>query len=87
MRRMKNEFTEAVEVCPWCCGENVFPNYDVSKKGYIVVCQHCKEEMMLCDECLHSDDNPHGNCDWHEDRHLPKSERHFGYCFRGTTKH
>ena len=79
--------TEAVEVCPWCGGENVFEDYDVSKSGYIVKCRHCNEEIMLCDECLHCDDNPHGECDWHEDCHLPKGERHFGYCFRGTTKH
>ena len=79
--------TEAVEVCPWCCGENVFPNYDVSRNGYTVKCQNCGQEMMLCDECLHGDDNPHGYCDWHEDYHLPKSDRHFGYCFRGTTRH
>ena len=28
-------YIEAVEVCPHCMGENVYPNWDVEKQGYI----------------------------------------------------
>ena len=43
--------TEAVEMCPFCGLESIFPNYDVKKSGFVATCQHCGEEMMLCDEC------------------------------------
>lgn len=58
--------TEAVECCPKCGGENIFPNWDVESQGYEAVCHECGAEMMLCDECLHADDNPAGRCDWSE---------------------
>ena len=31
--------TEAVECCPFCEGESVFPNWDVETQGYIAKCQ------------------------------------------------
>ena len=42
--------TEAVEVCPFCDQENVYPNWDVNKQGYVARCQHCGKLIMLCDE-------------------------------------
>lgn len=66
--------TEAVEMCPHCMGENVFPGWDTEEQGYVSVCQHCGEKIMLCDECQHADDNPVGKCDWES-----------GRCFRGRT--
>ncbi|MCC2255559.1 hypothetical protein LKD70_14235 [Ruminococcus sp. CLA-AA-H200] len=75
--------TEAVEACPYCMQENVFPNYDVEKQGYIVQCKHCGGQMMLCDECLHADDNPTSQCDWHEE---VRNGLSFGVCFRGITE-
>ena len=59
-------YTEAVEVCPHCMGENVYPNWDVEKQGYIAKCKHCNKQIFLCDECLHAEDNPWQKCDWHE---------------------
>lgn len=76
--------TEAVEICPFCEGENIYPNWDVTTQGYVAVCQHCGEQIMLCDECRHAEDNREGRCDWHEivgENHLE------GHCFRGITKH
>lgn len=67
---------EAVEMCPHCMSENVFPDYDTKKDGYKVRCQHCGEEIMLCDECQHSDD--YRPCDWRE-------TSTGGKCYRGTT--
>lgn len=58
--------TEAVEMCPHCMGENVYPGWDVEKQGYIAKCLHCGHEIMLCDECLHADDNPAQKCDWED---------------------
>ena len=66
--------TEAVEVCPHCMGENVYPDWDADIQGYIAVCSHCKTLIMLCDECLHAADNTGQICDW--------SEEDGGTCFR-----
>lgn len=76
--------TEAVECCPFCEGESVFPNWDVETQGYIAKCQHCSEVIFLCDECLHAEDNTGGRCDWHEEEHDGET---WGICFRGTAKH
>ena len=57
---------EETEVCPNCDCENVL-KWDVERNGYKVYCQHCGAEMMLCDACFHSDDNPEGKCDWSEE--------------------
>ena len=54
---------EETEVCANCDCENVL-KWDVERNGYKVYCQHCGAEMMLCDACFHSDDNPEGKCDW-----------------------
>lgn len=63
---MANEYYEAVEVCPHCEKENIFPMWDVTVSGFKVVCQHCGEEIMLCDECQHTEDEDGYtvNCDW-----------------------
>ena len=42
---------EEVELCSYCMGENVL-QWDVEKDGYKAKCQHCGEEMMLCDACF-----------------------------------
>ena len=52
---------EVVEVCPECGAENIMV-WDVEKEGYVAYCPHCGSKMMLCDECIHSDDAP--ICDW-----------------------
>ena len=62
---------EVVEICPHCMGENII-KWNVKRDGYEIVCQHCGEKIMLCDACIHSDDNKHQKCDWCED----------GGCFR-----
>ena len=72
----KNIQTEAVEICPHCEGENIYPNYDVGVSGYIVKCKHCGKKIFLCDECIHSEDNVGGFCDWTQGESC-----HF--CFRG----
>lgn len=75
---MSEIMIEAVETCPFCDRENVYPNYDVEVNGYIAICQHCGEQIFLCDECLHADDNSCMTCDWHE-------TETGGECFRGKT--
>ena len=77
--------TEAVEVCPYCGAENTFPGWDVKRQGYITVCKECGEQIMLCDECLHADDNTNKMCDWHEVTHEHNVME--GHCFRGVTRH
>lgn len=74
---MENNF-EVVEMCPHCEHENVYPDWDVSVKGYIAKCTHCGKEIFLCDECLHADDNEGMCCDWCE-------TKCGGKCFRGET--
>lgn len=65
LKKSKNH-TEAVEGCPHCMTENVYPNYDVVGNNYTAVCKNCGEEIMLCDECFHADDNREHKCDWTE---------------------
>lgn len=59
-----NAETEAVECCPHCECENVYPNWNVKTQGYVAKCKGCGKDIMLCDECLNSDDNPMQKCDW-----------------------
>ena len=56
---------EEVEICPYCMGENII-KWNVEQDGYKVKCQHCCKEIMLCDACLHSDDNKLQLCNWSE---------------------
>ncbi len=73
-------YTETVEVCPHCECENVFSNWDCKTQGYIATCWQCGKQIMLCDECLHADDNPYQYCDWHA-RIIP-GRTTTGDCFR-----
>ena len=74
-----NYYFEAVETCPHCDSENVYPMWDVSVKGYIAACEHCGKEIFLCDECMHTEDNESMSCDW------CKTDCG-GKCFRGKTR-
>lgn len=65
---------EVVETCPFCECENIL-KWDVKANGFVIKCLHCGSEMMLCDECLHSDDNKCQKCDWHR-------EGNMSVCFR-----
>ncbi len=76
---MDNNYFEAVEVCPYCMSENIYPMHDTEKSGYIVICNHCEKEIFLCDECFHSEDNEERKCDWYE-------TKYGGKCFRGIAK-
>ena len=75
---MENNYFEAVEMCPHCDNENVYPMWDANVSGYVAVCKHCGAEIMLCDECYHSEDNQEQKCDW-------CATKCGGKCFRGTT--
>lgn len=78
------EATEAVEVCPACEAENTYPNHDVEKDGYKVRCKSCGREIMLCDECMHADNDRF--CDWHEkDYYRGDAIEEVGICHRGIT--
>lgn len=74
---------ECVEVCPHCGNENVYENIDPVAVGYKMVCNSCGAEIMLCDECMHADDNPCGKCNWHEEI---RDGKKVGVCFRGVTR-
>lgn len=78
---MNNDYFEAVEMCPHCDNENVYPMWDVNVKGYVAVCEHCGKEIFLCDECIHAEDELNSNCmgcDW-------RKTECGGKCFRGIT--
>lgn len=70
---------ECVEVCPHCGGENVYKDLYPADVGYKAKCQHCGAEIFLCDECMHSNDNPYRLCDWEECGKC-------GKCFRSETR-
>lgn len=52
---------EVVEMCGNCMRENTFV-WDVDTEGYKTYCPFCGEPMMLCDACLHAEDNPYQKC-------------------------
>lgn len=58
---------ECIEVCPHCDTE-ITKKWDVEKDGYQVTCPNCGKKIMLCDECLHNEDNEGMRCDWSEER-------------------
>lgn len=77
-----NNYFEAIEVCLHCGEENVYPMWDVNVKGFVAVCKHCGKEILLCDECIHHEDELNLNCmgcNWHK-------TNCGGKCFRGITK-
>jgi hypothetical protein len=65
---MNNNYFEAVEVCPHCMSENIYPMWDTEVSGFVAVCNYCGEEILLCDECQHTilQDGEVHNCDWCE---------------------
>lgn len=54
---------EVIEVCQLCGLENHFKNYDVVGNKYTAKCKNCRTPIMLCKECLESDDNRDHKCD------------------------
>ena len=81
MKQLDDNYFEAVEVCPHCDSENVYPMWDTEVSGFVAVCKHCGKEILLCDECQHTvcQDGEVHNCDW------CKTECG-GKCHRGCTK-
>ena len=75
--------TEAIECCPHCSTDNSYPGWDVKQSGYMAVCRGCGSVIMLCDECLHADDNEGQFCDWHREN---INGVEYGVCFRGITR-
>ncbi len=55
-----------IELCPYCDTE-INMNWDVQKYGYKVFCPYCGNRLMLCDECMHGDDEATGGCDYNSD--------------------
>lgn len=78
---LKDSYYEAVEVCPHCDSENIYPMWNTEESGFVAVCKHCGKEIFLCDECQHTilQDGEVHNCDW------CKTE-YGGKCHRGCTK-
>lgn len=76
-----NNYYEAIEVCPHCGSENIYPMFNTEVSGFITKCKYCEEEILLCDECQHTilQDGEVHNCDWCE-------TRFGGKCHRGETK-
>lgn len=75
---VENDRNTVVEVCAFCGVENEMV-WDIDEFGYEAFCPVCGNKMMLCDECMHSEDelNENGNhCDY------KKSEDGSEKCFR-----
>lgn len=78
----EKHYYEAIEMCPHCGNESVYPMWDVNVKGYVAICNHCGKEIMLCDECIHAEDELNAHCmgcDW-------RKTECGGKCFRGETR-
>lgn len=63
---MKDYYFEAVEVCPHCDAENIYPMFNTEVDGFVTTCKYCGKEIFLCDECQHTilEDGEVHNCDW-----------------------
>ncbi len=72
---MSDNRYSVTECCPDCGAENTM-DWSIEQDGYKAYCAHCGHEMMLCDECLHADDNQGQKCDWKSDFNG------VGHCFR-----
>jgi hypothetical protein len=68
---MEKNCTEFVEMCPHCEYENHYCGYDPDKNGYVVICQYCGKEIMLCDACRERN----RLCDWNEKTGCHMKER------------
>lgn len=73
---------ENVDTCPHCEHDNLIKDWDVAKKGWVATCEECGEDIMLCDSCMHADDNECHCCDWHEEE---VNDVTCGVCSRGIT--
>jgi hypothetical protein len=73
-------YFESVEVCPHCMSQNVYPMWNTEESGFVAICKHCGEEILLCDECQHTilQDGEVHDCDWCE-------TECGGKCHRGET--
>lgn len=71
---------ESVEMCPFCMEENTYPDWNVDRQGFVVKCSHCREEILLCDECrqIAIENGQSHRCDW-------KETKTGGKCRRGET--
>ncbi len=54
---------EEIELC-FNCQTEIHKIWDVEKDEYQIPCTKCGEKIMLCDACLHSEDNKEKHCDW-----------------------
>lgn len=75
---------DVVETCPHCEAENLWENLDPVACGYKTICPECGKTMMLCDECMHANDNPLQKCDW---RGEFGEEHGWGKCFRNSEEY
>ena len=56
------------EVCPHCESE-ITMIWDIKTLGYKAFYPVCGKQMLLCDACIHAEDELNknsGRCDWHE---------------------
>ena len=74
---LNDYYFEAVEVCPHCLQENIYPMWNVKEKGFVASCEGCGAEIFLCDECMCTDkeNGVTHDCDWCD-----------GKCRRGVIK-
>lgn len=59
-----------VEWCPHCDRE-IELKVDAIEQNYQIFCPYCGKQIMLCDTCMHAEDNLNQKCDWD-----------CGHCFR-----
>ncbi|MDO5397563.1 MAG: hypothetical protein Q4G33_06510 [bacterium] len=61
-----------VERCPFCENE-IEIRWNVKTEGYKIFCPYCGKQLLLCDECLHAEDNT---------RHICTYNASVGVCMR-----
>lgn len=67
-RKAEDDRTYTVtEVCPHCESE-IEMRWDTDTQGFKAFCPVCGNRLMLCDECLHAEDNKGGGCDFDSEK-------------------
>ncbi|MCI8351949.1 MAG: hypothetical protein HFJ86_12445 [Oscillospiraceae bacterium] len=62
-----NRTYTVTEVCPHCESE-IEMRWDTDTQGFKAFCPVCGKRLMLCDECIHAEDNSGGRCDFDSEK-------------------
>lgn len=65
----QEQLEETRYVVEWCphCDREIELKVDAIEQNYQIYCPYCGKKIMLCDACMHADDNLCQKCDWYNE--------------------